>query len=99
MTRLLLSVLALIFIPAVVAAQNCVLRPDITDRLTDMFGEHQRGVGLATQNGNPIIIELWVAEETGSFTILITHPSGMSCMVAAGENYSDVAAPLLGDPM
>ncbi len=99
MTRLLPAVLALILSPAVVAAQNCALRPDITDRLTDMFGEHQRGVGLATQNGRPIVIELWVADETGTFTILITHPSGMSCMVAAGENYSDVAAPMPGDPM
>lgn len=101
MIRLLSAVLALILIPAAVVAQACAPRPDITDRLTDMYGEHQRGVGLSTQSGNPIVIELWAAEETGTFTILITYPSGMACIVAAGQNFVDVAAPVEapGDPM
>lgn len=101
MMRLLLAALALILIPAAVAAQACALRPDITDRLTAMYGEHQHGVGLATQNGNPVVIELWVAEDTGTFTILITYPSGMACIVAAGKNFVDVAPPVEapGDPM
>ncbi len=96
MLRTILSI-GLIAGPA--AAQNCALRPDIANRLTEKYGEHLHGVGLMTQNGNPVALEIWVNDETDTFTVLMTYPTGTACMVAAGENYSDVAAPPHGDPM
>ncbi len=97
--RKLLAVTAMVLIPSSVFAQNCASRPDIANSLTEKYGEHLHGVGLMTKNGNPVVLELWVNDDTDTFTILMTYPTGAACMVAAGENYSDVAAPPPGDPM
>ncbi len=96
----MIRLLALFFLtPSLAWASNCALRSDIANGLTEKYGEHLHGVGLMTKNGNPVVLEIWVNEDTDTFTVLMTYPTGTACMVAAGENYSDFAAPPPGDPM
>ena len=51
-------------------------------------------MGLSTDGG---LIEIYSSEK-GTWTILVTRPSGITCLVAAGDNWEAVkaAAPALG---
>ena len=67
--------------------RNCAERSIVMDRLETGYGETRRSVGLAGNNG---IIELHASDETGSWTITVTHPNGITCLVAAGTSFEDV---------
>jgi hypothetical protein len=59
-------------------------------------GYQEQSVGLGLGNTGEAVYELFVAE-SGTWTILITQPDGISCIAAHGDNWS--ARPLLvGDP-
>ena len=94
-----LLTLALIFaIPTVSFAQpqmQCGKRDQVTAKLEKQYSEFQRGAGL----GGGMIFELWTNGDTGSWTILLTRPDGVSCIYAAGEDWQD-ASPIeeTGDP-
>ncbi|MBJ3774120.1 hypothetical protein [Acuticoccus mangrovi] len=69
------------------AAQTlCKDRKEIVDLLSRRFGETQRSFGL--QNDRKVL-ELY-ASENGTWTALVTLPSGRSCVVAAGEAWHEV---------
>lgn len=68
--------------PVLAQGRNCGDRQTIIDRLQERYGEVRSGAGLTQSNG---ILEIFTSVETGSWTILITMPSGQSCLVAAGE--------------
>ena len=75
----------------------CASRDAIIDRLTDRFDEVQMGAGLIGEAG---LVEVWRSPDTGSWTILMTRPNGMTCVVATGEFWRDMPEALqkTGDP-
>jgi len=85
---------ALIFGMAAIAppamAQTCAPREVIVERLETQFNESLSSAGM--QKGRPVdfIIEIWSSPNSGSFTVLMSHPTGMSCLVAAGQDYFTV---------
>jgi hypothetical protein len=70
--------------PPAFAQQKCGPRDQLVVQLTDKYHEVSRGIGLtsATQ-----VVEFWASEKTGSFTVLVTYPNGMTCILAAGQNW------------
>lgn len=65
-----------------VAAQNlCGERVDIIDTLKKRYHEVPVSMGLA---GNGGVVEIF-ASTKGSWTILVTQPTGVACVVSAGE--------------
>lgn len=78
------------------AALQCGQRDAVTITLAERYGESRRAIGLA-QNG--VVMELYAAP-SGSWTITITRPDGMTCLVAAGDNFQSLAGalPPPGDP-
>lgn len=78
------------------AAAQCGARSAIVPQLSVKYGETRRGIGLAANNA---VMELYAAE-SGSWTITITLPNGMMCLIASGESYETLAdtAPAIGDP-
>ncbi len=87
-TALLLSAL-----PAE-AQQVCVTHDKAALELEEKFEEQVIGRGL-TPNGKAMF-ELFVSV-SGSWTVLVSEPSGRSCVVATGESWQRVPL-LLGDP-
>ena len=91
----LLFALSLGFAGAVMAAQaahsqnnaNCGARAQVIERLQQKYGETRRSVGLAANNG---VVETYASTDSGSWTIVITLPNGMTCLVAAGEAFEAV---------
>ena len=86
---------ALLACPAFAQVRNCAPRADVIERLEERYGETVQGVGLARQGA----VEIFANTETGSWTITLTHPSGITCLVAAGRNYENVSGTgVEGDP-
>ena len=71
------------------AQMVCGNHADIEKRLQDGYSEARTGVGLAHNNA---LIELYTSEN-GTFTIVLTRPNGMSCLMAVGEDWQNVKVP------
>ena len=65
-------------------------RSKILSALDQQYKEAPIGVGLA-QSGR--VIELLVSRK-GSWTLLATGPTGLSCLIAAGESWEAMALPV-----
>ena len=63
---------------------NCAQRNQVVERLQSKYGETRRSVGLAANNG---VVETYASTESGTWTIVITLPNGMTCLVAAGNAF------------
>lgn len=93
MIKLLLA-LTLITSATVASAQqirNCGPRDNVVARLAEGYGETRRSMGLGTNN---TIIEVFASEETGTWTITVTTPNGLTCLVASGQAYEALAETL-----
>ncbi len=66
---------------------NCGERSKIVERLQTKYGETRRSVGLAENNG---VVETFASTDSGTWTIMITLPNGMTCLVAAGHAFEAV---------
>jgi hypothetical protein len=71
--------------------QACAKRDQVIRKLEEKFGETLRSIGLHQSDG---VVEVYSSEETGSWTILMTRPDGMSCLLASGQLWEQDAAPL-----
>ncbi len=67
---------------------NCAERAMIVERLQSKFGETRQSMGLGRNNA---IVEVFASQSTGTWTILVTLPNGMSCLVASGESWEQLA--------
>ena len=75
----------------VTAQQNCAPRAIVVDRLADAFGESRQSIGMAPQGR---VVEVFASVETGTWTITITLPSGVTCVVASGDSYENLTEDL-----
>jgi hypothetical protein len=71
--------------------QACAKRALVVQKLEERFGETLRSLGLHRDDG---VVEIYSSEETGTWTILMTHPDGMSCLIAAGQRWEQDVQPL-----
>lgn len=77
---------AVLLIPAIAnaAPMACSPRQDVLGQLADKFKEAPVAVGLANNGG---LLEVLTAGDGATWTIIITMPNGVSCLVAAGESW------------
>ena len=78
-------------------AQNmsiCLPHSDAVSKLKTSYKEQKIGLGLGQRGSS--VVELFVSD-TGTWTILVTRTNGMSCIAAAGDNWSSSLL-LAGDP-
>ena len=67
-----------------VAQANCAARDVVVERLAAGFGEKLAGAGLRNSTS---IFEVWMSEEKGTWTILLTTADGQSCVMASGTHW------------
>lgn len=72
-------------------ARNCAPRDVVVERLAGHYGETRRSMGLGSNNA---VIEVFASDDTGSWTITVTLPSGVTCLVASGQSYETLAEAL-----
>lgn len=76
------------------SAQNprsCGPRDAVVQRLADGYGESRQSMGLGANNA---VIEVFASADTGSWTITVTMPNGMTCLVASGQAFEELAEAL-----
>ncbi len=67
----------------------CAERTSVVARLADRYGETLQSIGLQS---NSAVVEVYASVDTGTWTILMTRPDGISCLIASGESWQkDVA--------
>ena len=80
-------------LPSVAEAQMiCGDRAEVVARLERNFAESPNSMGLAS---NSTVIEVF-ASASGSWTLLMTLPTGVSCVLAAGEDWEILATRTVG---
>ena len=98
MTRYLTAILSALLIgwgalsQAASAQTVCGQRDAVITGLEKRYAEKPISMGLAN---NGTVVEVY-ASETGTWTIIMTHPNGLSCLVAAGEGWEDLAPAIAG---
>ncbi len=67
---------------------QCATRDQVVAALATKYGETRNSIGLAANN---TLMEVWASEKTGTWTITVTMPSGVTCMVASGQGYEGLS--------
>ena len=80
------------FSPPAQAQAMCGERRAVVQNLEQTYSEAPVSIGLAS---NGAVIEV-LASPSGSFTIILTQPTGLTCVMAAGENWEDLPKRLAG---
>ncbi len=71
--------------------QNCAPRPAVLEQLAEKYGETRQSIGLAAQGS---VVEVFASHDTGSWTITVTMPNGLTCLVASGQSFETLAEAL-----
>ncbi len=90
--------LALILLAGSAAAAEgptCDKRPAVMSQLENKYSERPVAIGVANNGG---IVEVLATEDGDTWTIIITLPNGMTCLVAAGEDWERLPKMPAGDP-
>lgn len=95
---------AMLFICALIAfclvataalAQPCAPRHDMLERLAEGYGEAPRAMGL-TKGG--ALMEMFASADGDTWSLTVTLPSGLTCLLDAGSHFQPIAAPPEGGP-
>lgn len=68
-------------------AANCAMRDTVVERLKSQFSEVLTAGGLQEAQSATTVIEVWASQEGGTFTVIVTNPQGISCVVAVGTDW------------
>ena len=71
--------------------RNCGPRQAVVDRLAEGYGETRQSMGLGANNA---VVEVFASEETGTWTITVTTPNGLTCLVASGQSFEPLVEAL-----
>jgi hypothetical protein len=76
-------------LPGLAEAQNrnCGPREKVITTLAEKYKETRRSIGLANKGR---VMEVYASEESGSWTIIVTMPNGVTCLVASGQAFEAV---------
>ncbi|WP_299138096.1 hypothetical protein [uncultured Tateyamaria sp.] len=68
--------------------RNCGPRELVVNRLAEGYGETRQSMGLGANNA---VIEVFASDDSGTWTITVTTPNGMTCLVASGQAFEELA--------
>ncbi len=92
-SKLNLLIIAALFVVSLLvnssasAQANCGERKAIANILGDRYAEKPVATGM-TQGG--VVVEVFAARD-GSWTMIVTMPSGYACFMAAGDNWENLS--------
>jgi len=75
---------------------QCGPRAAVVKTLAEKYAETRRSIGIAANN---TVMEVYAAD-TGTWSITVTTPQGLTCLVASGQGFEAVVEelPAKGDP-
>lgn len=72
-------------------ARNCAPREVVLERLAEGYGETRQSIGLGAQGA---VVEVFASSDTGTWSITVTMPDGLTCLVASGQSFETLAEAL-----
>ncbi len=69
------------------AAPQCDERTNVLRILSDKYKETPVAIGVTNSGG---LVEVLTSSDRTTWSIILTTPQGMSCLVAAGENWRTI---------
>ncbi len=78
------------------AQQACAPRDTVLAHLASKYHEAPVAVGVTNKGG---LIEVLSTPDGKTWTIIVTSPQGLSCMVAAGEDWQSFNPIGVGDTL
>ena len=90
----ILATAAAVFLAAPAMAQgqqNCSSRDQVIERLATKYGESRQSIGMAPKGR---VVEVFASLETGTWTITVTMPNGITCLVASGQSFENLSEPV-----
>jgi hypothetical protein len=69
------------------AMSMCGIHDQMTAKLEEDYGETQAWIAMLD---NQLVIEMFVNEQSRSFTMLVTNNSGLACLFTSGTSYHQV---------
>lgn len=81
----------LLSLPSLAFAGACAPREVVLERLAQSYGETRQSIGLGPENQ---MVEVFASDATGTWTIVVTRASGMSCLMASGQAFETLAEAL-----
>ena len=70
------------------AKSTCESREAVLDFLSSKYAEAPIAMGVSKDGG---VVEILTSGPGSTFTIIVTQPNGMTCMVAAGDSWENLA--------
>ncbi len=92
---LALAIFATLTVPA--HASSCGPGPALIAALEGPKYRERR-VATAITAGGGAALAIYANTETGDMTIVLIYPSGVACLLAAGQDFEFLPAPPEGDP-
>lgn len=81
---------------ATAQGRNCAPRDVVVKSLAEKYGESRQAIGLGSQG---MVMETFASLDSGTWTITVTMPNGLTCLMASGQSYELLAEALIeGDP-
>ena len=76
---------------------QCGPRAAVVAQLAQKYAETRRSIGIAANN---TVMEVYASDESATWTITVTTPQGLTCLVASGQGFEAVVEelPAKGDP-
>lgn len=71
----------------------CGARTDVMTGLQGKFSETPVAIGLSNTGG---VVEVLTSPDGGTWTIIVTDPQGVTCLMAAGEYWEAAKKTLIG---
>lgn len=81
-------------VEAQTAQATCFPHNQIVTVLQEQYGEQQTILGL-TEGG--LVMEIFSSPETGTWSALITHPDGTTCLASSGNNFEFAVTTVPGE--
>lgn len=72
--------------------QNCAPHEEVVHALDAKYQERQRAVGLINEEA---MMEVYISRQ-GTWTIVVTDETGLSCILATGEAWDEMPVQSMG---
>ncbi|WP_010137373.1 hypothetical protein [Oceanicola sp. S124] len=63
---------------------SCAPRDVVVERLAEGYGETRKSIGLGSNNA---MVEVFASDDSGTWTITMTTPQGITCLIASGKAF------------
>ncbi len=83
-------VIGAVFTSVPAHAANCANRDLVVERLQSKYDESFAAGGLQSSRTKQGLVEVWASHKTGTFTVMLTTPEGMTCVLATGTDWHQI---------